>query len=225
VNLVDLIEQTDPLAVSGRVAQAVGIVIEGYGPMTSVGELCDVTREDGEGTVPAEVVGFRGDRVLLMPLGEMRGIGPGSRLLMKGHCASVPVGQELLGRVLNGLGEPLDGRGPLVTDARYPLHAAPINPLKRTRIVEPLDLGIRAINACLTCGRGQKVGIFASSGVGKSVLLGMISRYTKADVNVIALIGERGREVNEFLERDLTPEALSRSVVIVATSDQPPLVR
>ena len=144
---------------------------------------------------------------------------------MKGHCASVPVGSQLLGRVLNGLGEPLDGRGPLMTEQRYPLHATPINPLKRTRIAEPLDLGIRAINACLTCGRGQKVGIFASSGVGKSVLLGMISRYTKADVNVIALIGERGREVNEFLERDLTPEALSRSVVIVATSDQPPLVR
>jgi flagellum-specific ATP synthase len=225
VNLVDLIEETDPLAVSGRVAQAVGIVIEGYGPMTSVGELCDVTREDGEEIVPAEVVGFRGDRVLLMPLGEMRGIGPSSRLLMKGRCALVPVGQQLLGRVLNGLGEPLDGRGPLMTDHQYPLHAAPINPLKRTRIAEPLDLGIRAINACLTCGRGQKIGIFASSGVGKSVLLGMISRYTKADVNVIALIGERGREVNEFLERDLTPEALSRSVVIVATSDQPPLVR
>ena len=225
MNLVDLIERTDPLVVSGRVAQAVGIVIEGYGPMTSVGELCDVTREDGEGTVPAEVVGFRGDRVLLMPLGEMRGIGPGSRLLMRGHCASVSVGPQLLGRVLNGLGEPLDGRGSLMTEQRYPLHAAPINPLKRARIAQPLDLGIRAINACLTCGRGQKVGIFASSGVGKSVLLGMISRYTKADVNVIALIGERGREVNEFLERDLTPEALSRSVVIVATSDQPPLVR
>jgi flagellum-specific ATP synthase len=225
VQLVDLIEQTDPLAVSGRVAQAVGIVIEGYGPMTSVGELCEVTREDGGGTVLAEVVGFRGERVLLMPLGEMRGIGPGSRLLMKGHSASVPVGPQLLGRVLDGLGEPLDGRGPLVTERRYPLHAAPLNPLQRARITQPLDLGIRAINACLTCGLGQKIGIFSSAGVGKSVLLGMMSRYTRADVNVIALIGERGREVNEFLERDLTPAALQRSVVIVATSDQPPLVR
>jgi len=225
VDLVDLIERTDPLAVSGRVAQAVGIVIEGYGPMTSVGELCEVTREDGEGTVLAEVVGFRGDRVLLMPLGEMRGIGPGSRLLMKGRCASVPVGPQLLGRVLDGLGEPLDGKGPLVTERQYPLHAVPINPLQRARITKPLDLGVRAINACLTCGLGQKIGIFASAGVGKSVLLGMMSRYTRADVNVIALIGERGREVNEFLERDLTPAALQRSVVIVATSDQPPLVR
>jgi flagellum-specific ATP synthase len=225
VDLAELIERTDPLAVSGRVAQAVGIVIEGYGPMTSVGELCEVTREDGEGAVLAEVVGFRGDRVLLMPLGEMRGIGPGSRLLMKGHCASVPVGPQLLGRVLDGLGEPLDGKGPLVTERHYPLHAAPLNPLQRARITQPLDLGVRAINACLTCGLGQKIGIFASAGVGKSVLLGMMSRYTRADVNVIALIGERGREVNEFLERDLTPAALQRSVVIVATSDQPPLVR
>ncbi len=225
MQLVDLIEQTDPLSVSGRVAQAVGIVIEGYGPMTSVGELCEVTREDGEGSVLAEVVGFRGERVLLMPLGEMRGIGPGSRLLMKGQCASVPVGPQLLGRVLDGLGEPLDGKGPLVTERQYPLHAAPINPLQRARITKPLDLGVRAINACLTCGLGQKIGIFASAGVGKSVLLGMMSRYTRADVNVIALIGERGREVNEFLDRDLTPAALQRSVVIVATSDQPPLVR
>lgn len=225
MNLVDLIERTDPLSVSGRVAQAVGIVIEGYGPMTSVGELCEITREDGEETVLAEVVGFRGDRVLLMPLGEMRGIGPGSRLLMKGHCASVPVGPQLLGRVLDGLGEPLDGKGPLVTEREYPLHAAPVNPLQRARITQPLDLGVRAINACLTCGLGQKIGIFASAGVGKSVLLGMMSRYTRADVNVIALIGERGREVNEFLERDMTPAALQRSVVIVATSDQPPLVR
>lgn len=225
MDLVDLIERTDPLAVSGRVAQAVGIVIEGYGPMTSVGELCEVTREDGEGTVLAEVVGFRGDRVLLMPLGEMRGIGPGSRLLMKGHTASVPVGPLLLGRVLDGLGEPLDGRGPLITERQYPLYAAPLNPLQRARITKPLDLGVRAINACLTCGLGQKIGIFASAGVGKSVLLGMMSRNTRADVNVIALIGERGREVNEFLERDLTPAALQRSVVIVATSDQPPLVR
>lgn len=225
MDLAELIERTDPLAVSGRVAQAVGIVIEGYGPMTSVGELCEVTREDGEGAVLAEVVGFRGDRVLLMPLGEMRGIGPGSRLLMKGHCASVPVGPQLLGRVLDGLGEPLDGKGPLVTERHYPLHAVPLNPLQRARITQPLDLGVRAINACLTCGLGQKIGIFASAGVGKSVLLGMMSRYTRADVNVIALIGERGREVNEFLERDLTPAALQRSVVIVATSDQPPLVR
>ncbi len=222
---VDLLEGIDPLVVHGRVSQAVGIVIEGYGPVTSVGEVCDITREDGQGTVLAEVVGFRGERVLLMPLGEMQGIGPGSRLLMKGQAAAVPVGSQLLGRIVNGLGEPMDGRGAVAAETTYPLHAPPPDPLRRARITRPLDLGVRALNALLSCGIGQKLGIFATSGVGKSVLLGMISRYTSADVNVIALVGERGREVKEFLERDLTPAALQRSVVVVATSDQPPLIR
>lgn len=225
MNLGNLLDHVDPLAVSGRVAQAVGLVIEGYGPMTTVGELCHISREDGDGSIPAEVVGFRGDRVLLMPLGEMQGIGPGSRISMTGQVANLPVGQALLGRVLDGLGQPLDDKGPLAFAERYPLHAAPPNPLHRARIKTPLDLGVRAINGFLTCGQGQKMGIFAGSGVGKSVLLGMISRYTKADVNVIALIGERGREVKEFLERDLGAAALQRSVVVVATSDQAPLVR
>ncbi|MEW6246993.1 MAG: FliI/YscN family ATPase [Nitrospirota bacterium] len=225
MKFTDLLEGVDPLVVHGRVAQAVGVVIEGYGPVTSIGEICEVTREDGEGAVLAEVVGFRGDRVLLMPLGEMRGIGPDSRLIMKGRSASVGVGPELLGRILDGLGEPLDGGPAIRSHATYPLHAEPPNPLTRARITRPLDLGVRAINALLTCGVGQKLGIFAGSGVGKSVLLGMICRYTVADVNVIALIGERGREVKEFLERDLTPASRQRSVVIVATSDQPPLVR
>ncbi len=222
---VEQLHNVEPVAVHGRVAQAVGIVIEGYGPVTSVGEICEVTLEDGRGTVPAEVVGFRGERVLLMPLGEMRGIGPDSRLIMKGRSASVSVGPQVLGRILDGLGNPLDGGAPIEGREWYPLHAAPPNPLTRARIAKPLDLGIRAINALLTCGVGQKLGIFAGSGVGKSVLLGMISRYTVADVNVIALIGERGREVKEFLERDLTPSTMARSVVVVATSDQPPLVR
>jgi flagellum-specific ATP synthase len=207
------------------VAQAVGILLEGYGPMTAVGELCTVTREDGSEPLPAEVVGFRGDRVLLMPLGDMTGIGPHSELIMTGQTPQVAVGFQLLGRILNGLGEPLDGGPPLAGETTYPLHAVPPSPLARARITQPLDLGVRCLNALLTCGRGQKIGIFASSGIGKSVLLGMISRYTKADVNVIALIGERGREVKEFLDRDLGPEALRRSVVVVATSDQPPLVR
>jgi flagellum-specific ATP synthase len=225
VNLGDVLDDVEPLAISGRVAQAVGIVIEGYGPMTTVGELCQITREDGGAPIPAEVVGFRGDRVLLMPLGDMQGIGPGSRISMTGQVASLPVGPGLLGRILDGLGNPLDEKGPVETTARYPLHANPPNPLQRARIRAPLDLGIRAINGFLTCGQGQKMGIFSGSGVGKSVLLGMISRYTKADVNVIALIGERGREVKEFLERDLGAEALQRTVVIVATSDQAPLIR
>lgn len=221
----DIFKGVDPVTVEGRIAQATGIVLEGYGPVTSIGEMCEVTREDQPGRVLAEVVGFRGNRLLLMPLGDMRGIGPGSRLLTRGHTASVGVGPALLGRILDGLGEPLDGRGPTEAEVHYPLHGKPTNPLARTRIKEPLDLGIRAINGLLTCGRGQKLGIFAGSGVGKSVLLGMVSRNTVADVNVIALIGERGREVKEFLERDLRSEGLKRSVVVVATSDQPPLVR
>ncbi len=222
---VELLDQIDPLAVHGRIAQAVGIVIEGYGQVTSIGQICEATREDGQGSVLAEVIGFRGDRALLMPLGEMRGIGPGSRLTMHGRPASVGVGPDLLGRVLDGLGQPLDGGRPIMAEAQYPLYAEPINPLHRRRITQPLDVGVRAINGLLTCGIGQKVGIFAGSGVGKSILLGMLSRHTAADVNVIALIGERGREVKEFLERDLKEEGLRRSVVIVATSDQPPLVR
>lgn len=222
---IELLDQIDPLAVHGRIAQAVGIVIEGYGQVTSIGEICEATREDGDGAVLAEVVGFRGERVLLMPLGEMRGIGPGSRLTVTGRAASIGVGAGLLGRVLDGLGEPLDGGGPIAAEADYPLYAPPMNPMHRRRIAQPLDVGVRAINGMLTCGLGQKVGIFAGSGVGKSVLLGMLSRHTAADVNVIALIGERGREVKEFLERDLKAEGLARSVVIVATSDQPPLVR
>ena len=220
----EALENVDSLAVYGRVAQAVGTVIEGYGPVTSIGEMGEVIREDGEGRVLAEVVGFRGEWLLLMPLGEMRGIGPTSRLVMTGRQASVPVGTGLLGRVLDGLGTPIDGRGPIQADLQYPLYADPINPLRRRRINQPFDVGVRAINGLLTCGVGQKVGIFAGSGVGKSILLGMISRNTVADVKVIALIGERGREVQEFLERDLTPEARAQSVV-VATSDQPPLVR
>ncbi len=225
MNLNAVLDQIDPVVVAGRVVQAIGIVIEGSGPMATVGELCEISREDGGEPIAAEVVGFRGDRVLLMPLGEMQGIGPGSLITMTGRVASVPVGRSLLGRVLDGLGRPLDEKGDITSAVRYPLHAGAPNPLKRARIREPLDLGIRAINGFLTCGRGQKMGIFSGAGVGKSVLLGMISRYTKADVNVIALVGERGREVKEFLERDLGEAALQRSVVVVATSDQAPLVR
>lgn len=225
MNLNAVLDQIDPVVVAGRVVQAIGIVIEGSGPTATVGELCEISREDGGEPIAAEVVGFRGDRVLLMPLGEMQGIGPGSLITMTGRVASLPVGRNLLGRVLDGLGRPLDEKGTITSAVRYPLHAGAPNPLKRARIREPLDLGIRAINGFLTCGRGQKMGIFSGSGVGKSVLLGMISRYTKADVNVIALIGERGREVKEFLERDLGEAALQRSVVVVATSDQAPLVR
>jgi flagellum-specific ATP synthase len=225
VKTVEDVQRIDPIAVYGRVAQAVGLVIEAYGPISSIGEVCEIRSKDDQEGIFAEVVGFRGERVLLMPLGDVRGVGPGSRLIPHGTPASVPIGDGLLGRVIDGLGRPLDGLGPLGPGRAYSLYAEPMNPLSRVRINEPLDLGIRAINGLLTCGRGQKVGIFAGSGVGKSVVLGMISRYTEADINVIALIGERGREVKEFLEKDLTSEGLRRSVVVVATSDQPPLVR
>jgi flagellum-specific ATP synthase len=225
MNPYTAIDRLDPISVAGRVVQAVGLVIEGYGPATTVGELCEISPEHGAQPIVAEVVGFRDDRILLMPLGEMRGVGPGSVITMSGHVPTVPVGPDLLGRILDGLGRPIDERGDIRAATHYPLHAVPPSPLRRARIQEPLDLGVRAINGFLTCGRGQKMGIFSGAGVGKSVLLGMISRYTKADVNVIALIGERGREVKEFLERDLGEAALQRSVVVVATSDQAPLVR
>ncbi len=226
--LSDALEQLaglDPITVRGRIAQVVGLVIEGYGPISSIGELCEIVPEDGRPSMLAEAVGFRDQRVLLMPLGDLRGLGPGAQLIMRGQTASAPVGPHLLGRVLDGLGEPLDGKGPVTAIDDYPLYGAPPNPLERRRIASPIDLGVRSINGLLSCGLGQKLGIFAGSGVGKSVLLGMMARQTSADVNVIALIGERGREVNEFLQRDLRPEGLAKSVVIVATSDQPPLVR
>ncbi|MEX5214323.1 MAG: FliI/YscN family ATPase [Nitrospiraceae bacterium] len=222
---IDLLEGIDPLTVQGRIAQATGIVLEGYGTATTIGELCEVTRDDGSPPLTAEVVGFRGDRIMLMPLGDMHGIGPTSRLRTKGRQASVTVGPKLLGRVLDGLGQPLDEKGPIEAEGEYPLYQAPLNPLHRRRITQPLDLGVRAINGFLTCGLGQKIGIFAGAGVGKSILLGMLSRNVVADVSVIALIGERGREVKEFLERDLRPGGMQRTVVIAATSDQPPLVR
>jgi len=175
--------------------------------------------------VLAEVVGFRQGRVLLMPLGEMRGVEPGSTIRLVGEQARVPVAESLLGRVIDGLGKPMDGKGPLDASQFYPLYAEPLNPMERERIKEPVDVGVRAINGLLTLGKGQRIGIMAGSGVGKSTLLGMIAKHTAADISVIALIGERGRELKDFIERDLGPEGLARSVVVVATSDQPPLVR
>ena len=215
----------DPVRVSGRVTDVIGLVIEGNGPGLPIGGLCNIERRDGHGLVPAEVVGFRKNRILLMPLGDVSGIEPGSRIVVARERQYVPVGQAMLGRVLDGLGAPLDEGGALLLDRQIPLHGRPINPLERAPIREPLELGVRAIDALLTCGRGQRLGIFAGSGVGKSSLLGMIARATRAQVNVVALIGERGREVREFLERDLGEDGLARSIVVVATSDQPPLVR
>jgi flagellum-specific ATP synthase len=214
----------NPVRMSGRVSDVIGLAIEATGPGVPVGSLCEVTGREGGAPVLAEVVGFKTNRVLLMPLGEVRGISPGSRVVLIRERPTVWVGDALLSRVVDGLGTPLDGRPAPVSDAEYPLYGAQLNPLDRRPIREPLDLGIRCLNALLTCGRGQRLGIFAGSGVGKSALLGMIARYTRADVNVIALTGERGREIREFIERDLG-EGLAHSVVVAATSDQPPLVR
>lgn len=218
------IESAKPIRLNGKVTQVVGLVIEGYCPDTSVGAICEI-KPQGGGAIPAEVVGFRNNKTLLMPLGEIRGVGLDSLISVRRDKASMGVGMGMLGRVIDGLGNPIDGKGPLLVEGEYPIYAAPVNPMTRPPIRKPLDLGIRSINGLLTCGQGQRVGIMAGSGVGKSTLLGMIARYTEADVNVIALIGERGRELREFIEKDLQDEGLKKSVVVVATSDQPPLVR
>lgn len=209
----------------GKVNQVVGSAIEAHGLAPFVGELCEIRARGKEYPVRAEVIGFRGDEIILMPLGEVDGIGPGSRITGLGRKTTIALNEGMLGRVVDGLGNPIDGRGPLRAEKTSPLTAEPINPLQRNRIKEHLDVGIKAINGLLTCGRGQRMGIFSGSGVGKSVLLGMIARNTAADVNVIALIGERGREVREFIEKDLGEEGLRRSVVVVASSEQSPLMR
>ena len=209
---------------SGRVSDLIGLVIEATGLQAEVGEVCLVNGDRGHDPVPAEVVGFRGQRTLLMPLGEMEGIGPGTTARATGSSFRIRVGDDLLGRVIDGLGRPLDGMPEAVGGRPRSTAAAPPDALSRPRIEQRVDLGVRALDALVPCGRGQRLGIFAGSGVGKSSLLGMIARSTTADVNVIALVGERGREVREFVERDLC-DALERSVVVVATSDQPALVR
>lgn len=209
----------------GRVSQVVGLTIESIGPISNVGDMCFIQSQNGENSVMAEVVGFKNNRILLMPLGDMAGIGPGSIVEASKTVLSVPVGSQLLGRVLNGLGYQMDEKEPINCDLQYPIQNQPPDPLKRKRIKDILPLGVKVIDGLLTVGKGQRVGIFAGSGVGKSTLLGMIARNAKADINVIALIGERGREVREFIEKDLKEDGLKRSVVVVATSDQPALVR
>lgn len=210
----------------GKVVQIVGLVIECKGPNVSMGELCYVHShfEDVE-PLPAEVVGFREGYVLLMPLGETKGIGPGCQVVSAQKVLQVKVGPELLGRVIDGLGNPIDGKGPILCQKEYPIQADPPAPLERPVIKDSLYVGVRAIDGLITMGQGQRIGIMAGSGVGKSTLLSMIARNTEADISVIALVGERGREVKEFIERDLGEEGLKRSVVVVATSDKPALVR
>lgn len=221
--LVAKAEGIESVLSQGRVAKIVGLMIESDGPRVSVGEYCQILTREGQ-KVPAEVVGFRNSTTLLMPLAELEGIAPGDRVIPQQHKLRVGVGDALLGRILDGLGHPLDGR-PLNTLEDYPLQSAPPNAFLRPRIRDPLSVGVRTVDGLLTIGRGQRMGIFAGSGVGKSTLLGMMARNTTASVNVIALVGERGRELRDFIEKDLGQEGLERSVLIVATSDQPALVR
>jgi len=220
-----LLQQTPLVEYSGSVTRVIGLTIESNGPEANIGELCKISTTKQNKVIYAEVVGFKDNKVLLMPLGNMSGIGPGSSVISEGRVLSVKVGDGLIGRIFDGLGRPMDEKGMLDYEDIYPVENSPPNPLLRNRIKEPMSLGIKAIDGLLTVGKGQRIGIFAGSGVGKSTLIGMIARNTKADINVIALIGERGREVREFIEKDLGEEGLERSVVVVATSDQPALIR
>ncbi|HHV99005.1 MAG TPA: flagellar protein export ATPase FliI [Clostridiaceae bacterium] len=220
-----LLHSSDFIEYSGKVSKVVGLTIESDGPEANIGELCRIISTRDKKGIEAEVVGFKDNKVLLMPLGDMGGVGPGSIVVSTGSSLKVKVGNCLIGRVLDGLGNPIDGKGSIDSDIFYPVNNTPPHPLFRKRISEPLPLGVKVIDGLLTVGKGQRIGIFAGSGVGKSTLLGMIARNTKAEINVIALIGERGREVREFIEKDLQEEGLKRSVLVVATSDQPALVR
>ncbi|MBI5815799.1 MAG: FliI/YscN family ATPase [Nitrospinae bacterium] len=219
------LDESRPIKVSGKVARVVGLVVEGIGPDLSIGGVCEIFPKDQSTPITAEVVGFTGNRILMMPLGELRGISPGCHIAVRAEAASIKVDHTLLGRVVDGLGKPIDGKGPILCKEERSIYSEPINPLTRRRITQPLDLGIRTINGLMTVGMGQRMGIMAGTGVGKSVLLGMMAKYTTADVNVIALIGERGRELREFIENNLGDEGMKRSVVVVATSDNAPLVR
>lgn len=222
---VSALKHLDPVRVNGKVTQVIGLTVESEGPDAKIGDVCHIYPAHSRRPVLAEVVGFRNNKVILMPLGELEAIGPGCDVVGTGKPLTVQVGYELLGKVLDGLGRPLDGSHLPARMTSYSTNAAPYNPLRRPRVTEPISVGIRCIDGLLTVGKGQRIGIFAGSGVGKSTLLGMIARNTSADVNVIGLIGERGREVLDFIERDLGPEGLARSVVVVATSDQPALIR
>lgn len=220
------LKELDPIKTIGSVKRAVGLVVESLGPPVSVGELCEIGGKDrGGGGITAEVVGFRDNYVISMPLYKVHGVKLGDRVICRRKKASISVSPSLLGRIINAMGDPIDDKGPIGGIEEYPIQPSETNPLQRQNIVETLGTGIRSIDGLLTCGKGQRIGIFGGSGVGKSTLLGMMARYTSADINVISLVGERGREVRGFIERDLGEEGLKRSVVVVSTSDQPPLLR
>jgi len=219
------LKDVDPFEYGGRISQILGLTIEAIGLTANLGDICRIYTEKRDRYILAEVVGFKENKAVLMPFGDLAGVGPKSYVISDERSLNVPVGRQVCGRVLDGLGAPMDGKDPVKPECYYPIMSNPPNPMERSRITERLTMGVKAIDAMLTLGKGQRVGIFAGSGVGKSTLLGMIARNTSADINVIVLIGERGREVKDFLEKDLKEEGLKRSVLVVATSDQPALVR
>ncbi|MCT4536425.1 FliI/YscN family ATPase [Halodesulfovibrio sp.] len=223
---IEMLNSLEPNQSFGKVNKVVGLIVEGCGIKAPLGAVCQLIPEEGAEQIPAEVVGFRDGNILFMPYGDMRGIKPGSLIRNSSLPPTFPVGNDMLGKAFDAFGNELGSESPMHTAEGYrPLYAMPPNPLSRSRITEPLDVGVRSINSLITLGKGQRVGIMAGSGVGKSTLMGMMARYTEADINVIALIGERGREVLEFIEKDLGPEGMKRSVLLVATSDQSPLIR
>lgn len=223
--LTNVLKNTKPLEMVGRITKVIGLVLESEGPKAAIGEVCSIRDRAGNELSKAEIVGFKDERILSMVLGDLTNISPGMQIVATGSPLTINCGDFLLGRIIDGLGNAIDGGEEFSKSHRRSIYASPPNPLFRQRITEPVSTGIRAIDTMLTLGMGQRIGIFAGSGVGKSTLLGMIARNTSADINVIALIGERGREVREFIENDLGEEGLRRSIVVVATSDQPSLVR
>ncbi|MEM7252974.1 MAG: FliI/YscN family ATPase [Pseudomonadota bacterium] len=213
-----------PFSVEGRLTRMVGLTLESAGCVAAIGDRCEISRGSGR-PIEVEVVGFRGDRLLLMPIGDVRGLAPNASVKAIGRSGRMRFGAGLLGRVLNGQGLPIDGGGPLLNTERLPIDRVPLNPMQRRPVSTPFDVGVRSINALLTLGEGQRVGLFAGSGVGKSVLLGMMTKFSAADVVVVGLIGERGREVGDFVHQTLGPDGLDRAVVVAAPADDPPLLR
>ena len=224
-DLNEIINNSKPVSKIGKIIEIIGLTIIADGPVSSIGDLCHIVQDGSNEIIFAEVVGFRKDCILLMPLGSIDGLRAGARVINTGTSMKVKVSETLLGRVLDGLGNPIDGKGDIIADEYYPTNAAIINPMDRKPIDEPLSLGLRAIDGLNTIGKGQRVGIFAGSGVGKSTTLAMIAKNTEADINVIALIGERGREVREFIENTMGISGMKRSIVVCATSEQPALVK
>ena len=223
-NLIEKNKQPVPLVVQGRLIRMVGLTLEAAGCRAAIGDYCRIKNDDST-SIDSEVVGFSGDNLFLMPTGQPHGLSPNARVVPLGRSGDIPVGPELLGRVINGAGQPLDDGPAIKSKDKVTLNGSPINPLTRENITEPMDVGVRTINTFFTIGRGQRIGLFASSGVGKSVLLGMMARFTEADVIVVGLIGERGREVKEFIENSLGQLGLSRSVVVATPADDSPLMR